>query len=47
MYKVSRIVVKKKEYPEYHSYFTTLGLLATNLYNASLFRMRQIGRAHV
>lgn len=41
MYKVSRIVVKKTEYPEYHSYFTTLGLLATNLYNASLFRMRQ------
>lgn len=41
MYQVTRTVVKKTEHPEYNSYFSALGLLTTNLYNAGLFRVRQ------
>lgn len=41
MYQVTRTLIKKTEYPEYCSYFSALGVLATNLYNAGLFRLRQ------
>lgn len=41
MYQVTRTVIKKTEYPEYGSYFSALGVLSTNLYNAGLFRVRQ------
>ena len=41
MYQVTRTVIKKTEYPEYCSYFSALGMLSTNLYNAGLFRVRQ------
>ena len=41
MYRVTRTIVKRNEYPEYCSYFSTLGVSVTNLYNAGLFRVRQ------
>lgn len=41
MYQVTRTIVKRNEYPEYCSYFSTLGVSVTNLYNAGLFRVRQ------
>lgn len=41
MYRVSKTVVKQTEHPELFSLFTKYGVLATNLYNAGLFRVRQ------
>lgn len=41
MYSVSRTVVKLKDYPELFHFFGEMGVLATNLYNAGLFRVRQ------
>ena len=41
MYRVSKTVVKQTEHPELFSLFNRYGVLATNLYNAGLFRVRQ------
>lgn len=41
MYRVSKTVVKQTEHPELFSIFNRYGVLATNLYNAGLFRVRQ------
>ena len=41
MYRVSKTVVKQSEHPELFALFTKYGVLATNLYNAGLFRVRQ------
>lgn len=41
MYRVSKTAVKQTEHPELFSLFNRYGVLATNLYNAGLFRVRQ------
>ena len=41
MYRVSKTLISKKRYPELHAYFNGYALLARNLYNAALFRLRQ------
>ena len=41
MYMVSKTLISKKRYPELHAYFNGYALLARNLYNAALFRLRQ------
>ena len=41
MYRVSKMLISKKRYPELHAYFNGYALLARNLYNAALFRLRQ------
>lgn len=41
MYSVSRTVVRSKDHPELYHFFAEMGALATNLYNADLFRVRQ------
>ena len=41
MYRVSKTVVKQSEHPELFTLFSKYGVLANNLYNAGLFRMRQ------
>ena len=41
MYRVSKTVVKQTEHPDLFSLFNRYGVLATNLYNAGLFRVRQ------
>lgn len=41
MYRVSKTVVKQTEHPELFSLFNRYVVLATNLYNAGLFRVRQ------
>lgn len=41
MYRVSKTLISKKRYPELHTYFNGYALLARNLYNAALFRLRQ------
>lgn len=41
MYRVSKTLISKSRYPELHAYFNGYALLARNLYNAALFRLRQ------
>lgn len=41
MYRVARTIVKQNKHPELHRYLVENGVLATSLYNASLFRIRQ------
>lgn len=41
MYRVSKTIVKQTEHPKIFELFNKLGHLATNLYNAGLFRVRQ------
>lgn len=41
MYRVSRTLVSKEKYPQLHAYFYGNAMLARNLYNAALFRLRQ------
>lgn len=41
MYRVSKTLISKKRYPELHAYINGYALLARNLYNAALFRLRQ------
>ena len=41
MYRVSKTLLSKRRYPELHAYFKGYALLARNLYNAALFRLRQ------
>lgn len=41
MYRVSKTVVKQSEHPELFTLFSKYGILANNLYNAGLFRVRQ------
>lgn len=41
MYRVSKTLISKRRYPELHTYFNGYALLARNLYNAALFRLRQ------
>ncbi|WP_368191675.1 hypothetical protein [Blautia sp. 1033sp1_1033st1_G9_1033SCRN_220408] len=41
MYRVSKTLISKRRYPELHAYFNGYALLARNLYNAALFRLRQ------
>ena len=42
MYRVDRIVVSESTHPEIYGYLKQNSLLANNLYNAALFRVRQI-----
>lgn len=41
MYRISKTLISKGRYPELHAYFNGYALLARNLYNAALFRLRQ------
>lgn len=42
MYLTSQAIVSKTKYPELHAYAEHYGVLSKNLYNAALFRIRQI-----
>ena len=41
MYQVSQTIISKKRYPELYNYFLSYCSLSKNLYNASLYRLRQ------
>ena len=41
MYQVSQTIISKSRYPELYNYFLSYCSLSKNLYNASLYRLRQ------